>query len=145
MSSNSTPNVKRQKTLTHSNSNQNATPGSSTSKRTSITKDKNLKTSDSNIAKPQRQQTMPSISTASSTSGQTIVRKQPSASSSSQQKCDTSLPVPASFLKQRPPDEVYKDSLPLSFLLTKVRGIEPQFNNRLAMHIKGNYKLPYFL
>ena len=38
---------------------------------------------------------------------------------------------------QRSPDETWRDSLPLAFLLTKVKGVRREFNRCLAVHIKG--------
>ena len=138
----STPNAKRQKTAADSNSNQNASPGLSTNKRNSLTKDTSKTPTNpsvcSNTPKPQRQNTAPTTSNGGSTPRQTNVSRVTGSPSTSHQKQLSDLPVPASFLKPLPPDEACVDSLPLSFLLTKVRGIESQYNNRFAMHIKGN-------
>ena len=121
----------------------NGSPASNTNTRVSNEKDRskthsNPRTSNSHkphmekrtsvsVPKVERQQTVPSTS-----SGNSMLQP-----SNTKQANRPTLRSSPSCLKPKPPDEVYRESLPLSFLLTKVAGIEPQFNHRLAMHIKG--------
>ena len=142
--SNSTPNVKRQRTTDQSNINsKTGSPACNTNSRVSHEKDlskthSNARNSNSNkphvekrtsvgVPKVETQQAVPSTSSGNSTR----------IPSNAKQVHTSTVPNSTPCLKPKPPDEVYRESLPLSFLLTKVSGIEPQFNHRLAMHIKG--------
>ena len=142
--SNSIPIVKRQRTMDQSNINsKNGSPASNTNARVPHEKDRlktysNARTSNGNkphvekrtsvnVPKVEKQQTVPSTS-----SGNSMLQP-----SNTKQANRPTLRSSPSCLKPKPPDEVFRESLPLSFLLTKVAGIEPQFNHRLAMHIKG--------
>ena len=142
--SNSTPTVKRQRTSDQPIINsKNSSPASNTNSRVSHEKDlskthSNARTSNGNkphvekrnsvsVPKVETQQAVPSSSSGNSTL----------APSNTEQAPTSTIPNSTSCLKPKPPDEVYRESLPLSFLLTKVSGIERQFNHRLAMHIKG--------
>ena len=143
-SSNTTPIIKRQRTTNQPNMNsENGSPASNTNTKVSHEKDRSKtypharttngnkphveKRSSLNVPKVERQQTVPSTS-----SGNSMLQP-----SNTKQANTSTLRSSSSCLKPKPPDEVFRESLPLSFLLTKVAGIEPQFNHRLAMHIKG--------